>query len=538
LFIGTVINAGSGGSGSFQVLLGQNGSLNSLSDVQTATNTAGQVLSYSTSAGHWKNTSLVAGSGVDITTYTNGNITIAGTYSNANVTSYLPTYSGSLAASTDIVALLANAGAQSDAIAGANVAITTANTAMKSYVDAQDAAITSAWTANAATQQGQIDAKANTSSLATVATTGSYTDLINKPTLYSDTNTAAYLAGTITVGNIASTSGYFWANGVSYASTTAFTGNLVNNSLTASGTGRILANASPQVNVTQISSYTQGVVVTATPSYTGANLNSANQTVVMATSGNVNFLTSFAAGTRTTIGTMAYLGVTATSANTTMNTGDRIRPLVAGLDLNLNGKNWGLLSSASNLLTPILVNGQTMNVYGTGSMGQAVALGAAITITPVGGSISAQYATSNFPSINYSTAGATYTASNIQYARLYTGSISGTANLTVANAIALHTYTNWATGNVTLVPNAYAILNEDTRTVIQTAGNITVNGNGASTGFIKFAVFTVAQITAVTGSTGQQAAVSDGTGKNNGAMAYWDATNTRWSWVADDTAVS
>jgi hypothetical protein len=101
-----------------------------------------------------------------------------------------------------------------------------------------------------------------------------------------------------------------------------------------------------------------------------------------------------------------------------------------------------------------------------------VGLGAGITITPVGGSINAQYATSNFPSITYSTAGAGYTASNIQYARLYTGTISGAANLTVANAIALHTFTNWAGGNVTLVPNAYVILNEDTRSVIQTAGNI------------------------------------------------------------------
>lgn len=38
----------------------------------------------------------------------------------------------------------------------ANTAIITANTAMKSYVDAQDSAITTAWTANAASQQGTI----------------------------------------------------------------------------------------------------------------------------------------------------------------------------------------------------------------------------------------------------------------------------------------------------------------------------------------------------------------------------------------------
>jgi hypothetical protein len=308
--------------------------------------------------------------------------------------------------------------------------------------------------------------------------------------------------------------------------------------LTASGTGRILANASPQVNVQQISTYTQAVAVTTAPSYTGANLNSANQTVVAAFNGNVNFLTSFAAGTRTTIGTFGYLAVTATSANTVMNASDRIRPLVGGMDLNLNGKNWGLLSSASNTLTPIVVNGQTLNVYGTGTMGQAAGIGAAVTITPVGGSISAQYVTSNFPSISYSTAGATYTASNIQYARLYTGAVTATANLTIANVIALHTFSGWTSSNVSLVQNAYVILNEDTRSTITTAGNINIANNAASTGFIKFAVFTVAQITAVVGSTGQQAAVSDGTGKNNGAMCYWDATNTRWSWVSDDTAVT
>jgi len=50
--------------------------------------------------------------------------------------------------------------------------------------------------------------------------------------------------------------------------------------------------------------------------------------------------------------------------------------------------------------------------------------------------------------------------------------ITAVANLTITNAVALHTFANWAGGNVTLVPNAYVILNEDTRSVIQTAGNI------------------------------------------------------------------
>jgi len=69
-------------------------------------------------------------------------------------------------------------------VAAANAAIITANTAMKSYVDA----VTTAWTANAATQQVQID------SLATGA----------------NANVAAYLTtatGNITAGNISDSSG-------------------------------------------------------------------------------------------------------------------------------------------------------------------------------------------------------------------------------------------------------------------------------------------------------------------------------------------
>mgnify|MGYP003340699850 FL=1 len=47
-----------------------------------------------------------------------------------------------------------------DGLTGANAAIVTANSSMKNYVDAQTASITSAWTSNAATQAGQISAKA------------------------------------------------------------------------------------------------------------------------------------------------------------------------------------------------------------------------------------------------------------------------------------------------------------------------------------------------------------------------------------------
>jgi tetrahydromethanopterin S-methyltransferase subunit H len=75
---------------------------------------------------------------------------------NANVTAL---YNSILGANTNaaaqaglITTLQSNAGTQSDAIAGANAAIVTANTAMKSYVDA----VTTAWTANAGAQANSL----------------------------------------------------------------------------------------------------------------------------------------------------------------------------------------------------------------------------------------------------------------------------------------------------------------------------------------------------------------------------------------------
>lgn len=76
-----------------------------------------------------------------------------------------------------------------NSITGANAAIVTANTALKGYVDTQDSAITAAWTANAATQQGLI---------ATLQTQ-----------VYTNSNVAAYLpsyASSVTSLSITSSS--------------------------------------------------------------------------------------------------------------------------------------------------------------------------------------------------------------------------------------------------------------------------------------------------------------------------------------------
>jgi hypothetical protein len=78
---------------------------------------------------------------------------------------------------------------------------------------------------------------------------------------------------------------------------------------------------------------------------------------------------------------------------------------------------------------------------------------------------------------------------------------------------------------------------DDTASPIQTASNINMI-SGTSSGFNSAGVFTATALNAVTGKVGQFAAVSNGTAKNGGQLAYWDTTNSRWSWFDTNLAVS
>jgi hypothetical protein len=82
--IGTVISAGSGGSGSFHVALVQGTQFGGTdSNVKLTSPTNGQILTYDTSNTYWKNTSLTAGTGISISAATGGVLTV----SNSGVTS-------------------------------------------------------------------------------------------------------------------------------------------------------------------------------------------------------------------------------------------------------------------------------------------------------------------------------------------------------------------------------------------------------------------------------------------------------------------
>ena len=53
---------------------------------------------------------------------------------------------------------------------------------------------------------------------------------------------------------------------------------------------------------------------------------------------------------------------------------------------------------------------------------------------------------------------------------------------------------------------------------------------------IKFPTYTAAAANAITGAVGWQISISDSP-VNGGKMAYWDTTNTRWSYIDTNTAV-
>ena len=66
-------------------------------------------------------------------------------------------------------------------------------------------------------------------------------------------------------------------------------------------------------------------------------------------------------------------------------------------------------------------------------------------------------------------------------------------------------------------------------------GNLNVPGRVSVGSFLKLQTYTASALTAITGSVGSVACVTDSS--PGGQMAYWDTTNNRWSYVCDNSAV-
>ena len=118
-----------------------------------------------------------------MTNYVGNQVTTANTamksYADARDTAITTAWTANAAAQAELItSLQSNAGAQADSIAGANAAIITANTAMKSYADARDSAITTAWQANAGAQADSI-AGANAAIITANTAMKSYVDAVS-----------------------------------------------------------------------------------------------------------------------------------------------------------------------------------------------------------------------------------------------------------------------------------------------------------------------------------------------------------------------
>ena len=69
----------------------------------------------------------------------------------------------------------------------------------------------------------------------------------------------------------------------------------------------------------------------------------------------------------------------------------------------------------------------------------------------------------------------------------------------------------------------------------KTSGNLSVPGSLNSGAFLKLATYTKTALNTITGEIGQIASVTNS--EPAGMLAYWDATNNRWSYVYNNNAV-
>ena len=208
--------------------------------------------------------------------------------------------------------------------------------------------------------------------------------------------------------------------------------------------------------------------------------------VAQVTSANVSLQSSYqTTNNRTTSGTLTYFGVMPATANV-MTTSDRIRGATVLLEVNPQGKIWNGTQTGSQ----VVAQSSTASVIGNGTLQTVIGSINSILVTPSGGNANVTYGTGAFTSISFSSSNGTQYQGNIQQARLYAGSITSlSANLTVNQAIGLHTSSGWAgsVGTTSGAATAYALLNEDSTTQIQTNGNLNVSGNVSFTSNIKLA---------------------------------------------------
>jgi hypothetical protein len=207
-----------------------------------------------------------------------------------------------------------------------------------------------------------------------------------------------------------------------------------------------------------------------------------------------------------------------------MNSNDRIRGQLNMTEIYTNGYDWGNDGTTSLLRSTAAGVGCGVNLLGSGTVGHVIGGAGSVIQTQASATQTINYATGFLSSITQTNLGNGH-ANNIGDARLFAGFILP-ATGAVTRAIGLHTTSGWVTtSGGGSVGSKYVVLNEDSTTAIQTNGPVNISN--------VLTVGNYASGSLPSGTIGSVIAISS----NGGKLAYWDTTNSRWSYVFDNSAV-
>jgi hypothetical protein len=336
-------------------------------------------------------------------------------------------------------------------------------------------------TSNVSTEGGNVFLNSNLITLGNLTYSGN---------IYFRNLSPVTMANTLTIANTGDVS-------ANIGNIIATRGNLQGTTLIDSVRGRVFANASPD-SIGNI--YVGGVsnqlsFVGNVPVYVGGALQPPGgvgtvgdggnqQTVGFIHNSNLGLQSVYTVGNvRTTNSSLFYTQVTPVTANVMLSQ-DRIRGHNHVLEVVNNGSLWGIMGTGGVGQTNMVATLNVMNVLGYGNVNHPIGTGSFVQNVPWNGSSNVQYATALYGTVSQVlNVGSNALPSNIAYARWVGGTMSASANLTITNAIALHTQASWA--GINGVTNRYAVLNEDANTAIQSSGNLTVTGANISfTGYL------------------------------------------------------
>jgi hypothetical protein len=437
-----------------------------------------------------------------------------------------------------ITSLQSNAGAQADSIAGVNAAIITANTAMKSYADARDSAITTAWQANAGAQADSI-AGANAAIITSNTAMKSYVDAVS--TAWTANAGAQSNALTVLTANAASqntTLNTLIGNIADLSNVTLSLASSITGITTGSG---FITPAQLTANLTTINSNVANVAVNVTV-HTG-NIISIGNSI----SGIVANMFLIQSNLITLYSNAASQNAQIIAANTYNIT--RTDTLTGQLSSNVIAAN-AQISTMGNTLTNTVSDvtslknivygflGGTIGAYNDANVSVYLASGNSATITSINSNITA----ANSAIITANTAMKTYvdardsaiTTAWQANATTQAGQIVGanaaiiTANTAMKGYVDAQTYTN---ANVT----SYLV----SATGNISAGNITVTGaiNAKKSVTTSIQLGTVSGTVTVDVSAGDYQNITTG-GNITLAFANWPVTGTRGTVTIEANVIS